>query len=57
MWDLIMWIINGVEADTGRVRQHWDLSYWMSGWEISTALNIGVQPDNGLWPANSTFVV
>ncbi len=48
-----MWIINGVEADTGRVRQHWDLSYWMSDWEISTALNIGAQPGNGLWPANA----
>ena len=48
-----MWIINGVEADTLRVRQHWDLSYWMPDWEISTALNIGVQPGNGLWPANA----
>jgi hypothetical protein len=47
-----MWIINGVEADTGRVRQHEGLSYWMSDREISTALNIGVPPGNGLWPAN-----
>ena len=25
----------------------------MSDWEISTALNIGAQPGNGLWPANA----
>ncbi|HEY5394776.1 MAG TPA: hypothetical protein VIL16_05210 [Trebonia sp.] len=48
-----MWIINGVEAGTRRVRQQSDLSYWMSDWEISTALNIGAQPDDGLWPANA----
>lgn len=50
---LIMWIINGVEAGTNRVRQHWDLSYWMSDREILAALNIGVSSGGGLWPANS----
>jgi hypothetical protein len=48
-----MWIINGVEVATDRIRQHWDLSYWMSDWEISTALNIGAQTGSGLWPANA----
>jgi hypothetical protein len=48
-----MWIINGVEAGTHRVRQHWDLSYWMSDREISTALNIDTQSGNELWLADA----
>lgn len=48
-----MWIINGVEVGTRRVRQHWDLSYWMSDVEILTALNIGPEPGNGPWPAHA----
>jgi hypothetical protein len=32
-----MWIINGIDPDTGRVRQHGDLSYFLPDAEIVSA--------------------
>jgi hypothetical protein len=46
-----MWIINGVQPSTGWVRQHWDLSYWMSGEEIVSVLGRDASSGRGPWPA------
>jgi len=46
-----MWVINGVQPSTGWVRQHGDLSYWMSGEEIVSALGPDARSGRGPWPA------
>jgi hypothetical protein len=45
-----MWIINGVEPGTGRVRQHGDLSYFASDDEIVSALGVAAGAGGGSWP-------
>jgi hypothetical protein len=44
-----MWTITGVEPSTGRVRQHGDLSYWMSSSEIMSLLGVDVSSGGGPW--------
>lgn len=44
-----MWIINGVDLEAGRVRQHDDLSYWMSDEEILSALSLDANAGLGPW--------
>jgi hypothetical protein len=51
-----MWIINGVEPSTGRVRQHDDLSYWMSDEEIVSALGADIRSDDGPWAITQAMV-
>lgn len=46
-----MWVINGVQPSTGWVRQHRDLSYWMSDEEIVSALGPDARSGGGPWPA------
>jgi hypothetical protein len=38
-----MWIMNGIRPSTGQVRQHSDLSYWMSDREVVSALGLDAQ--------------
>lgn len=44
-----MWILNGVQANIGRVRQHSDLSYWVSQEEIVSALGDDARSGHGPW--------
>jgi hypothetical protein len=53
---MAMWIINGIEPSAGRVRQHEDLSYWMSDEEIASALSTDVRFSSGPWPVTPELV-
>ena len=44
-----MWILNGLQAKTGKVIQHRDLSYWMSDEEIVSALDDDARSGSGPW--------
>jgi hypothetical protein len=50
-----MWIIEGAEPGSGRVRQHQDLSYFVSDDEVTSALGASARPGPGSWPVTSAL--
>jgi hypothetical protein len=50
-----MWTITGVQSGTRRVRQHGDLSYWMSDDEVILAMGINARLGSGPWAATAVL--
>jgi hypothetical protein len=48
-----MWVISGIQRDTGRIRQHDDLSYWLSDEEIIYGLGTDARSGRGPWSVTS----
>jgi hypothetical protein len=53
MLNSIMWVINGIERGTGRIRQHGDLSYWVSDQDVVSVIGADVLAEPGPWLVSS----